>query len=287
MAKNNLKQIICNFAIQIKHRKIMKKFYTAIAIVAMAFTAQAQTALNVNGSLEDWTDGTTSPDGWFFNNSLLSSGAIERIEGDAQDGDISVKIQSPDTSNNQAGLADIEVEAGETYTVSFWYKTEGDIKFRFWGQWRDDSASIQLPEGEVSEFLPAGYIEIAATEWTNMTITAIAPEGTTKIRPSFRNYNGGSDLYIDNVVLHVGEPTSTQKNNIEGLSIYPNPASDMVNVVSNSLSNKDIVITDLLGKTVLKANVSQSVNISSLKSGVYMMQITQDGKSATRKLIVK
>src|SRR5690554_3014835 len=120
-----------------------------------------------------------------------------------------------------------------------------------------------------------------------MTITAVAPEGTTKIRPSFRNYNGGSELYIDNVSIYVGEPTSTQKNNIEGLSIYPNPASDMVNVVSNSLSNKDIVITDLLGKTVLTANVNQSVNISSLKSGVYMMQITQDGKSATRKLIVK
>ena len=285
MAKNNLKQIICNFAIQIKHRKIMKKFYTAIAIVAMAFTVQAQTPLNENGSLETWADGTTSPDGWFFNNSLLSSGAIERIEGDAQDGDISVKIQSPDTKNNQAGLADIEVEAGETYTVSFWYKTEGYIKFRFWGQWRDDSDVMTAPEGD--PFQITEYIEDSATEWTQLTITSVAPEGAIVLRPSFRNYSGGSDLYIDNVVLHVGEPTSSQKNNIEGLSIYPNPASDMVNVVSNSLSNKDIVITDLLGKTVLTANVNQSVNISSLKSGVYMMQITQDGKSATRKLIVK
>src|SRR5690606_27320609 len=108
-----------------------------------------------------------------------------------------------------------------------------------------------------------------------------------KIRPSCRNCNGGSEFYIDNDVFHVGAATFTQKNSIEGLSSYPNPASDVVNVISNSLTNKDIVIIDLLGKTVLKANVSQSVNISSLKSGVYMMQITQDGKSATRKLVVK
>src|SRR5690606_41414285 len=108
----------------------MKKFYTAIAIVAMAFTVQAQTPLNENGSLETWADGTTSPDGWFFNNSLLGSGAIERIEVDAQDGDISVKIQSPDTGNNQAGIADIGDETGENYTVSLWYNTEADIQCR-------------------------------------------------------------------------------------------------------------------------------------------------------------
>lgn len=267
----------------------MKKFYTAIAIVAMAFTVQAQTPLNENGSLETWTDGTTSPEGWFFSNTDLVDGKVLKIEGDASDGDISVKAISPDSGRQDISMADIEgVDAGETYTISFSYKTGGEtIKFRFWGQWRDDNGAIQLPEEEVNEFLPAGYIETAATEWASMTITAVAPEGTTKIRPSFRNYNGGSDLYIDNVVFHVGQPTSTQKNSIEGLSIYPNPASDVVNVISNSLSNKDIVITDLLGKTVLKANVSQSVNISSLKSGVYMMQITQDGKSATRKLVVK
>ena len=291
MAKNNLKQIICNFAIQIKHRKIMKKFYTAIAIVAMAFTVQAQTLLNENGSLETWEDGTMAPEGWFFSPSNLSNGIISKVEGDAQDGNISVKIEARAASsgNNNGGLQDIEVTAGETYTVSFWYKSEGsELNFRHWFQWRtlnEEGANVNLPEN-VETFQPEDS-HVAVSEWTEVVVSEVAPEGAVGIRVNFRNYANSSDIYLDNVKVYQGEPTSTQKNNIEGLSIYPNPASDVVNVISNSLSNKDIVITDLLGKTVLKANVSQSVNVSSLKSGVYMMQITQDGKSATRKLIVK
>ncbi|HLV45957.1 MAG TPA: T9SS type A sorting domain-containing protein [Flavobacterium sp.] len=259
----------------------MKKFYTAIAIVAMAFTVQAQEALNVNGDLEAWTDGTESPEGWFFTPTELDEELVSRVEGDAAEGgNVSVKAIA---GRQNISMSDIEVEAGETYTVTFWYKAETAL-FRFWGQWRNEEGAMSVTD---DPFQISTYIEDSASEWTQMSITSTAPEGATVLRPSFRNYNGGSELYIDNVIIHLGQPTSVKDNSIEGLSIYPNPATDMVNVVSNSLSNKDIVITDLLGKTVLKANVSQSVNVSALNAGVYMMQIKQDGKTATRKLIVK
>ena len=285
MAKNNLKQIICNFAIQIKHRKIMKKFYTAIAIVAMAFTAQAQTALNVNGSLEDWTDGTTGPEGWFFYDSDLADGKLVKVEGDAADGNISVMAVSPESGRQDISMSDITVVEGTTYTASYWFKTGDAIRYRFWGQWRNDDAVVTPDAGDAFQNNDE-YIETPVGEWTQVTLTSTAPEGATTLRTSFRNYNNGGDLYIDNVIIYEGT-ASVKDNNIEGLNIYPNPANDLVNVVSSSLSNKDIVITNLLGKTVLRANVSQTVNISSLNAGVYMMQITQDGKSATRKLIVK
>ncbi len=268
----------------------MKKLYTAIAIVAMAFTTQAQTPLNTNGSLEDWTDGTTQPDGWFISSSNLSNGIISKIEGDAQDGDISLKIEARagSSGNNNGGLQDIEVTAGETYTVSFWYKSEGnELEFKHWIQWRtlnEEGNNVNLPEN-VETFQP-GDSHVAVSEWTEVVVSEVAPEGAIGIRVNFRNYANSSDIYIDNVTVYEGT-ASVKDNNIEGLNIYPNPANDLVNVVSSSLSNKDVVITNLLGKTVLRANVSQTVNISSLSAGVYMMQITQDGKSATRKLVVK
>ena len=285
MAKNNLKQIICNFAIQIKHKQIMRKFYTAIAIVAMAFTAQAQTALNVNGSLEDWTDGTTGPEGWFFYDSDLADGKLVKVEGDAADGNISVMAVSPESGRQDIEMSDITVVEGTTYTASYWYKTGDTIRYRFWGQWRGTEGSLPIVDGDAFQNNDE-YIETPVGEWTQVTLTSTAPEGATTLRTSFRNYNNGGDLYIDNVIIYEGT-ASVKDNNIEGLNIYPNPANDLVNVVSSSLSNKDVVITNLLGKTVLRANVNQTVNISSLSAGVYMMQITQDGKSATRKLIVK
>lgn len=269
----------------------MKKFYTAIAIVAMAFTAQAQTPLNENGSLENWTDGMVEPAGWYINGNLLANGKIAKVEGGAQDGEISLRIEGQDSeasgSNNNGGLQDVAVTAGETYTVRFWYKSDDEtLKFKNWFQWRTEVGGGSNIAENVTTFQPEDFLE-PVTEWTEVIVTEVAPENAQAIRVNFRNYKNSTGVLIDNVIVHVGEPTSTQKNSIEGLSIYPNPASDVVNVISNSLSNKDIVITDLLGKTVLKANVSQSVNVSALNAGVYMMQIKQDGKTATRKLIVK
>lgn len=271
----------------------MKKIYTAVAIVAMAFTVQAQDVelLNVNGSLENWEDATTAPEGWFIYDDLLESEAVARVEGGAQDGDIFVQITAPETDRNDPGLADIEIVGGQTYTISYYYKelNDGEARLRHWGQWRGDAGAI-TPEGE-DPFQPSEYILDTDGEWTQVTVTSTAPEGATALRLNFRVYpqnNAGGGIFgIDNVMVYQEDPTSVKDNSIEGLSIYPNPATDMVNIVSNSLSNKDVVITDLLGKTVLKANVSQSVNVSALNAGVYMVQIKQDGKTATRKLIVK
>src|SRR5690606_15141339 len=113
----------------------MKKFYTAIAIVAMAFTVQAQTPLNENGSLETWEDGMVEPVGWYINENLLANGKIAKIEGGAQDGEISLRIEGQDSeasgSNNNGGLQDVAVTAGETYTVRFWYKSDDEtLKFK-------------------------------------------------------------------------------------------------------------------------------------------------------------
>ena len=270
----------------------MKKFYTAVAIVAMAFTVQAQDVevLNVNGSLENWTDATAEPEGWFINSGLLESGDVAKATEGAQDGDVFIQITAPGSSYNAPGLQDIEVVGGQTYTISYYYKelNEGEARLRHWGQWRTDSAAITVTD---DPFQPGEYFLDTDGEWTQVTVTSTAPEDATVLRLNFRVYpqnnTGGGIFGIDNVMVYEADPTSVKDNNIEGLSIYPNPATDMVNVVSNSLSNKDIVITDLLGKTVLKANVSQAVNVSALNAGVYMMQIKQDGKTATRKLIVK
>lgn len=80
---------------------------------------------------------------------------------------------------------------------------------------------------------------------------------------------------------------SIVENNIEGLKVYPNPASDLVNIVSNEIGTKEVVIFNMLGKKVLETSTEETVNVSTLTSGVYIMNITQDGKNASRKLVIK
>jgi hypothetical protein len=76
---------------------------------------------------------------------------------------------------------------------------------------------------------------------------------------------------------------------IVGLSVYPNPVIDgRVYISSNNNTDKEILIYDLLGKKVLQTVISnKELNISNLNPGVYIIRISEENQSATRKLIVK
>ena len=70
--------------------------------------------------------------------------------------------------------------------------------------------------------------------------------------------------------------------------LYPNPATrGVVNIETATQGDKQVIVMDVLGKTVMNTTISGTeLNISSLKDGVYMVQVIQNDATATRKLIV-
>jgi hypothetical protein len=101
----------------------------------------------------------------------------------------------------------------------------------------------------------------------------------------------GGTFSIDDVIFTgtVEATAGLKDNNIAGLKLFPNPLSgNVLNVTSNSSADKTIAVYDVLGKNVLNAKVTnETVNVSALNSGVYIVKITEEGKTATRKLVVK
>lgn len=91
-----------------------------------------------------------------------------------------------------------------------------------------------------------------------------------------------------NAQVSSAEPTAKEVP-IEGLSIYPNPASGQkVYVTTRENKAKKVEIFNVLGKNVLSANLTgNELNISSLDPGVYIMKIQEGKSSATRKLVVR
>ena len=269
----------------------MKKFYSIVAIVAATISANAQTPLNTNGSLEDWTDGSVQPTGWFINESLLTSGAAAKVSTGAQDGNNFVKVVAPAADSNQVGLADITLdENATTYTIEYWYKelNNSNVRFRHWGQWRNSGGAVN-PTGTDS-FQPSAYVMDTNGEWTHVVATSTKPAGATTLRFSFRAYPqnnlGGGEFGIDNVILYAGT-ASLAENNIEGLNVFPNPATDIVTISSFSLDTKKVQLFDMVGKKVLDVETTSTINVSELNKGMYVMKITEAGKTATRKLVVK
>lgn len=79
-------------------------------------------------------------------------------------------------------------------------------------------------------------------------------------------------------------------NLLQGLIIYPNPASEVLNITSDITGAAgSYEIYNTLGQTVAAKSItfeeSQGVDISGLSQGVYIIKLTRDGKAKTLKFI--
>ena len=72
-------------------------------------------------------------------------------------------------------------------------------------------------------------------------------------------------------------------------SIYPNPTTDFVNIVSNNDSNFSIEIYNNLGQIVTKENSIENhkeINVSNFSNGIYMVRIKTQNTQELHKIIV-
>jgi hypothetical protein len=102
------------------------------------------------------------------------------------------------------------------------------------------------------------------------------------------NFSDGT-YAIDNFVFNATAALSVKQNAISGLNMYPNPVSNgNLYISTDSNSAKSVEIYDILGKQVLNTKVlNNTVNVSNLKGGAYIVKINEEGKTATRKLIIE
>ena len=68
------------------------------------------------------------------------------------------------------------------------------------------------------------------------------------------------------------------------ISIYPNPSSDTVYIDGN-YSQLKVVVYDILGKQVINKSITNSIDISQLDKGVYILQLSDGAKLTTQRII--
>ncbi|HET8885774.1 MAG TPA: T9SS type A sorting domain-containing protein [Salinimicrobium sp.] len=71
--------------------------------------------------------------------------------------------------------------------------------------------------------------------------------------------------------------------------MYPNPSRDgKVTIQTVEGSEISVTVFDILGKKVISKSLSNNeLNISGLKTGIYLVQVSQNGATVTKKLIVE
>lgn len=82
---------------------------------------------------------------------------------------------------------------------------------------------------------------------------------------------------------------SVDDNVLITLKVYPNPTSvGYINIANRNNSIMKVSVYDVLGKQVLnKTLMNNRLSVASLKSGIYVMKISQDNATITKKLVIK
>ncbi|MEG1022022.1 MAG: T9SS type A sorting domain-containing protein, partial [Myroides sp.] len=111
----------------------------------------------------------------------------------------------------------------------------------------------------------------------NVNIVAVGSSNYDKIG---ENFNG---------MVRVFDFTNASNNEfvLDNFKIYPNPASDILNIsLESNLVFEKAVLYNNLGQIVKEAN-QEVVDVSALAKGIYFVEVTTNQGKATKKVIIK
>lgn len=91
------------------------------------------------------------------------------------------------------------------------------------------------------------------------------------------------------VVVGVDQTGVEQITYAEGISVYPNPANDMISVYVDGAiyPNAIVVVTDVAGKDRIISKMSNSIDVSTLTPGIYMLRVEIGNRFYYEKLTIR
>ena len=77
--------------------------------------------------------------------------------------------------------------------------------------------------------------------------------------------------------------------NINNIQIYPNPASNFINISTNATEISDLIIKDMSGKVVYTDNFNSkiSINTESYSKGIYLIDVKNKNGIYSKKITIK
>ncbi|AUC23624.1 hypothetical protein BTO15_16655 [Polaribacter sejongensis] len=94
-------------------------------------------------------------------------------------------------------------------------------------------------------------------------------------------------FYIDDVVLFNSATAGVNDNALSNVSMFPNPTSNRLNITAQNII-KSAAIYNLLGKQVMSLEINknnESIDVSNLSSGIYLIKCSINSVFATAKFI--
>ena len=133
-------------------------------------------------------------------------------------------------------------------------------------------------------------------EQQNVNINNYAGRSNVSLKFVFSG-SGGNWLYIDNFVVCETSQLSLNNESFSELNLFPNPSKGDATIEFSLYKDSEIEISlsNLYGAVLAQERMKLKAELNriqlkdlyaSLKAGVYFIKITQDGESATKKVVI-
>lgn len=235
-------------------------------------------------------------------NGAPANGSCTACHGGSNNTDPGLVVTLTDTATSQTITA---YEAGKTYNVNITMNKPGISKFGF--LLSASSGTLTKISGTTNTQLKVGYATHTSSgtsavggsiSW-NMLWTAPAG-GTTTLQvyvnaTNNNNASNGDVIYAKQVSV---APQVTGISDVQSqmeFSVYPQPAGNELFVQVGAEEGKQVpfALFDLNGKQAASGNYTavdgQPIRISTsgLKQGIYLLQVTMDGVSGVKKVMIQ
>lgn len=257
---------------------------------------------------------------WTVKTDNVPNNNFKVITGNASDGNNSVEVISTNNYtenftflfkkipeyNRLSVSADVKLEklnSSDYYMLSLYYNNNGnyswaggfnflysgklyadsDVNFLDLGSWTPDRwYNLRIEIDHVTEKNVKYYLD-------NQLVHTSAL-GTRVVRANDLNFefdNDGSGFIVDNIIIKDMDQLSVSDINKTQINIFPNPASDIINIKSDE-KIKSVKLYSASGTLVKAENDNLSrINVSNLPKGNYLISIETDSGTETKKIIIK
>ena len=133
----------------------------------------------------------------------------------------------------------------------------------------------------------------------NDNLTGTKPSGLTSANAEVRTVAQGQLANTGAVTCSIFDWTAVATTSVElcpqlsnknfetsNFSVYPNPVKDFLTVKSNEVI-KNIAVYAITGKKVIEVSNTNSVNLSKLNKGLYLVEIKGETSQKTKKIIIE
>ncbi len=195
-----------------------------------------------------------------------------------------------DAHNAFAYVNAMQLTTGNQYTITFKHRVQSNAATTI-------PMSLNVVVGTTNDGLNSTTLE-TFTNLTNLNyvdrVASFTPTTSGVYYFGFLNNTAPNTTpggtinrnFIDDVT--VTETLSTDKFDAVKVAVFPNPVRDILNINLLESITAKVSISDINGRTVKNININEanaSINVSDLSSGVYMLNITTDKGTSTKKII--